>query len=104
VHFFVARDDNEIALATGAVVIQEGCAEIRRMWVEQSARGRGIAGRVLETLIATARGAGVRALRLETGVVSHAALALYEKAGFQRCPPFDDYRPDTLSVFMERAI
>jgi len=55
VHLFVARDDNEIALATGAVVIQEGCAEIKRMWVEQSARGRGIADRVLETLIATAR-------------------------------------------------
>ena len=104
VHFFVARDDNGIALATGAVVIQDGWAEIKRMWVEPSARGRGIARRVLETLIAQARGAGVTALRLETGVASHAALALYEQVGFQRCPPFADYRPDPLSVFMERAI
>jgi putative acetyltransferase len=31
VHFF-ARGDNGIALATGAVVIQDGWAEIRRMW------------------------------------------------------------------------
>ena len=32
--------------------------------------------------MAEAGGAGVEMLRLETGVVSHAALALYQKAGF----------------------
>jgi len=45
-----------------------------------------------------------RVLRLETGVVSHAALALYEKAGFRRITPFADYQPDPLSMFMEKHL
>jgi hypothetical protein len=32
------------------------------------------------------------------------ALAPYEKTGFQRREPFADYRPDPLSVFMERQL
>jgi hypothetical protein len=46
-------------------------------------------------------GAGIEMLRLETGVANHAALALYEKAGFKRRQPFADCRPDPLSVFMD---
>jgi putative acetyltransferase len=54
--------------------------------------------------MAEAGRAGVEMLRLETGVASHAALALYEKIGFKRREPFADYRPDPLSVFMERSL
>jgi hypothetical protein len=56
------------------------------------------------TLVAEAANTGVEILRLETGVASHAALALYEKTGFKRRGPFADYRPDPLSVFMERDV
>lgn len=100
--FLVARDAEGKALATGAVVLQQGWAEIKRIWVEESARGRGVARQILDALIIEARGAGVDMLRLETGAASHAALALYEKAGFKRREPFAGYRPDPLSVFMER--
>jgi putative acetyltransferase len=72
------------------------------MWVEERARGQGISRQILDALITKARGAGVAVIRLETGVESHAALALYEKSGFQRRGPFADYSPDPLSVFMER--
>ena len=74
------------------------------MWVEEAARGRGIARRVLNVLIAEAASAGPAMLRLETGAASHAALALYEKTGFKRRGPFAGYRPDPLSVFMERPV
>lgn len=33
--------------------------------------------------------------------MSHAALALYRAAGFSERGPFDDYKPDPLSVFTE---
>jgi putative acetyltransferase len=100
----VARDTKGTALATGALVLHDGWAEIKRMWVEEAARGRGIARRVLNVLIGQAASAGIEILRLETGVASHAALALYEKTGFKRRAPFGDYRPDPLSVFMERPV
>jgi putative acetyltransferase len=104
VRFLVARDTEGNALATGAVVLHDGWAEIKRMWVEEAARGRGIARQVLNALMAEAAGAGVEMLRLETGVANDAALALYEKTGFKRREPFADYRPDPLSVFMERPL
>jgi putative acetyltransferase len=102
--FFVARDTKGTALATGALVLHDEWAEIKRMWVEEAARGRGIARRILNVLIAQAASAGIEILRLETGAASHAALALYEKTGFKRRAPFADYRPDPLSVFMERPV
>jgi putative acetyltransferase len=102
VRFLVARDAGGRALATGAIVLRGDWAEIKRMWVEEDARGRGLAKEMLASLIAAAENEGVEVLRLETGVASHAALGLYERAGFTRRPPFGDYREDPLSVFMER--
>jgi putative acetyltransferase len=104
VRFLVARDAEGQALATGAIVLQGGWAEIKRMWVEERVRGQGISRPVLDALIAEARNAGVEVLRLETGVGSHAALALYEKAGFRRRGPFADYHSDPNSVFLERSL
>ena len=104
VRFLVAPDAEWKALATGAVVLRDGWAEIKRMWVEEAARGRGIARQILNALMAEAGRAGVETLRLETGVASHAALALYEKSGFKRRGPFADYHRDPLSVFMERPL
>jgi putative acetyltransferase len=104
VRFFVARDTEGKALATGAVVLHDNWAEIKRMWVEEAARGRGIARQILNVLMAEASGAGVERLRLETGVANHAALALYQKTGFKHREPFADYRPDPLSVFIERRL
>jgi putative acetyltransferase len=104
VRFFVARDAEGKALATGAVVLHDNWAEIKRMWVDEAARGRGIALQILNVLMAEAGDAGVEKLRLETGVANQAALALYEQAGFRRREPFADYRPDPLSVFMERRL
>jgi putative acetyltransferase len=67
VQFLVARDADEKALATGALVLHDGWAEIKRMWVEEAARGRGIAGQILKALMAEAGGASVEMLLLEKG-------------------------------------
>ena len=74
------------------------------MWVIPEARGLGVSRLILAALEARARSEGVRALRLETGVESHAALGLYTRAGFTRRDPFGDYRADPLSVFMEKDL
>ncbi|MFH6785937.1 MULTISPECIES: GNAT family N-acetyltransferase [Methylobacterium] len=104
VYFLVARDAEGRAVATGALVAHGDWAEIKRMWVEEHARGRGLSRDVLDTLIAEADRTRIAVLRLETGVVSHAALALYDRTGFVRRGPFADYAEDPLSVFMERRL
>jgi putative acetyltransferase len=102
--FLVAREPGGRAVATGALVVHDDWAEIKRMWVERDGRGRGLAKEMLGSLISAAQAAGVTVLRLETGVASLAALVLYEGAGFQRCDPFAGYKPDPLSVFMEKPL
>jgi putative acetyltransferase len=104
VFFHVARDAAGTALATGAVVLKGDWAEIKRMWVEPQARGQGLSKTILSTLELKARAQGVRWLRLETGVDSHSAIGLYRRAGFVTREPFADYRPDPLSVFMEKDL
>jgi putative acetyltransferase len=50
--------------------------------------------------------AGYRRLSLETGAqpAFEPARRLYERFGFQYCPPFDGYTEDPNSVFMTRAL
>jgi putative acetyltransferase len=57
---------------------------------------------MLDHLIAEARVMGYRRLSLETGVQPTfvAARALYAKAGFVDCPPFEGYWDDPNSVFL----
>jgi hypothetical protein len=49
-------------------------------------------------------GAACPALMLETGPLQDRALALYERCGYRRRPPFGDYADDPFSVFMEKPL
>lgn len=104
VRFFVARSTGT-AIGCGAIVLAaDGTAEIKRMFVSEAARGTGCAQALMATLEATARAEGATALRLETGIHSHAALRLYERHGYARRGPFGSYAEDPLSVFMEKPL
>ena len=56
--------------------------------------------------VAEARKDGFTRLSLETGVQPTfvAARALYARAGFQECPPFEGYWDDPNSVFMTKVL
>jgi putative acetyltransferase len=86
------------------LVLNGDWAELKRMWVVPAARGQGISKAILADLESRARQAGIGALRLETGINNHEALRLYRRAGFRQCDPFADYKPDPLSVFMEKEV
>jgi GNAT superfamily N-acetyltransferase len=72
-------------------------AELKRMYVSPTARGRGLGRRLVAALEAEAGALGVRRLVLETGVRQTAALALYRATGFHAIPLYGEYRlsPDT---------
>lgn len=104
VAFYVARREGRV-LGFGAVVAQAAdWAEIKRMWVDPKARGQGVGRLVLERLEAHARQAGIRVLRLETGVDQPAALGLYRASGFTERPPFGAYLADPTSLFFEKNL
>ena len=67
-------------------------------------RGKGFAKLMLDHLAEYARSHEVGTLRLETGIHQHEAIALYEQTGFERIPPFGEYKDDPLSRFYEKRI
>lgn len=93
------------AVGCGAVVlVPHGWGEIKRMYLQPPWRGGGRAQALLAFLENAAAERGCTLLRLETGVLQHAALAFYARAGYIRRGPFGDYAPDPLSVFMEKQV
>ena len=67
---------------------------------------KGVAGTLLQYLIAEAKRRGYRRLSLETGSMPYfePARSLYRKFGFKQCPPFAAYVEDPNSVFMTKEL
>lgn len=75
----------------GAVKHRPGApAEIKRMWVAESARGRGVARRMLSELEDRASRSGASVARLETNQTLVEAIAMYRSAGYDEVPAFND--------------
>ena len=106
VHFFIARAAGQ-PLAMGSFKRLSGThAEIKSMHVLTEARGRGLSKTMLAHVEAAAKASGVTRLSLETGVQPTfvAARALYEKAGYTVCGPFEGYADDPNSLFMTKDL
>ena len=101
--FFVGYAEGE-PVATGAwrrsgvaALGTSETAEIKRMYVALSARGRGLARLMLAHLEASAGEHGFEAVVLETGLRQPEAMALYETSGYVPVPPFGYYKDAPLS-------
>jgi ribosomal protein S18 acetylase RimI-like enzyme len=67
-------------------------ADIKRMWVAETARGLGLGARLLAALEDHAQAAGVEIVRLETNRALTEAIALYRSRGYEEVAPFNDER------------
>ncbi|PAZ14602.1 GNAT family N-acetyltransferase [Streptomyces sp. SA15] len=98
--YLIAYDDNDTPVATGGWRSQDsngegnldGDAELKRMYVVDAMRGRGMARRMLAELEEDARAAGRRRMVLETGTEQPEAIALYTSSGYEPCVKFGYYR------------
>ena len=88
--FLVAYRRDE-PVGCGAVKHHPGApSEVKRMWVAESARGAGIARRLLAELEADAVASGATTARLETNRALKEAIAMYRSAGYVEVPAFND--------------
>jgi len=103
--FLVVRDDDGAAVACGGITrFDDERAELKRMYVLPSARGRGLGRRILVELEAEARGLGYHGLVLETGDRQPEALGLYESSGYARIPCYPPYDSRALSLCFEKRL
>ena len=104
--YFVGAYENERLVGIGAVkLMAHDCqyGEIKRVYVPEIARGKGVAIKIMDELESHLLEKGVTVARLETGIYQPEALGLYEKLGYVQRGSFGDYPlDDPLSVFMEK--
>ena len=107
VRFLGFLEDSKV-VGCGAIKIlrdKEGpYGEIKRLFVLEAYRGRGISKILLEALERHLTVQGISLSRLETGIHQPEALGLYQRLGYLKRGPYGDYRPDPLSVFMEKRL
>ena len=103
ISFFAGTVDGVI-MGCGAIARRSDYTEVKSMFVDPSARGKKVAQHILEHLITLSGDEGFTQMYLETGVGLDAAHALYQKYGFDFCPPFGDYVEDPLSLCMHKIL
>ncbi len=104
--FFAGYIDDRL-VACGAVKLVEDetiYGEIKRVFVAEDQRGKRLASALMQHLEDHLVTCGVSVARLEAGPMQPEALRLYRKLGYVERGPFGSYKPDPLSVFMEKDL
>lgn len=101
---FVFVEQDGVVIGCGALRLDDDFAEIKRMFVVPERRHAGVGQEILARLESAAASAGRPFVRLETSVAQPEAIALYERAGYERIEPFPPYESDPRSVFMEKSV
>lgn len=81
--FWVAVKDGKVVGMFGLEGTSDGAMELRRMYVDPSARRQGIGRQMLQAAENECRHQSVPRLTLSTSEIQRAALALYKEAGYK---------------------
>ncbi len=93
----LARVDGQFAGGVGARSLGDGICEMKRLYVRPAFRGLRLGRQLTGEIIEWARGAGYRAMRLDTLESMKSARALYEEFGFLPIGPYYDNPLDGVS-------
>lgn len=77
--------------------------EMKRLYVDPSARGMKLGEKLAEAVIAHAKAAGFKEMVLDTITPLQAAIHLYNKLGFQECEPYYNNPMDDV-VYMKKTL
>ena len=100
--FLLVRNGDTVVGCGAVRRLEAGVGELKRMWIDPGARGRGLGRRLLDALEDAARALGYGQLRLDTHAVLVEAIGLYEAQGYRRIARYHDH-PDP-THFYEKAL
>ncbi|WP_417580167.1 bifunctional helix-turn-helix transcriptional regulator/GNAT family N-acetyltransferase [Pelagibacterium sp.] len=93
--FILALSDGLPIGCVGLKGTEKEYAEIKRLWIAPSARGLGLANRLMAAVELTAKSLGIDRLRLDTNRALPEAIAMYRRSGWTEIGRFnDDPYPD----------
>jgi GNAT superfamily N-acetyltransferase len=94
--YLVGWEGPDAVAGGGLRHLDEGLAEIKRMFVRPAARSRGVAGELLVALERAARSLGYERVRLDTGPKQVHAVRLYQRSGYL---PIESYNNNPFASF-----
>ncbi|GGX46319.1 hypothetical protein GCM10007385_12330 [Tateyamaria omphalii] len=86
-------NDQIVGCAMYYPLAEPGTTEIKRVYVDPSARGTGAGRALIQDTMARAKADGYTRLVLDTMSGLTEAIALYDRLGFQPCAPYYDAKP-----------
>ncbi|SIN66311.1 GNAT family N-acetyltransferase [Algoriphagus halophilus] len=97
--------ESEIPVACGAIKeLDADSMEVKRMYTDVSARGKGYAKSILSELEKWAKELGYKFCVLETGKRQPDAIALYQSSGYQLIPNYGQYQGIENSVCFQKML
>lgn len=104
-HTVVVVYENEQAVACGCFkIFDENTVEIKRMFVDDNQRGKGIASAMLTELETWARELGYEKSVLETGKGQPNAIKFYQKYGYQITENYNESDDLNISVCLAKTL
>jgi putative acetyltransferase len=103
-HVIVAYLDDMPAGCGAFKEYSHGVVEVKRMYVSDDQRRKGIAACILEGLEEWAGELAYKKCILETGINQPEAIALYSKKGYTRITNYDQYTGVDTSVCFEKSL
>lgn len=88
--FVVARLDGDPVGCGGMKRLDVTTGEIKRVWTAPSARGQGVARRIMQALETLAQTSGVTTIRLDTNRSLTEAQAMYRQSGYREIARYND--------------
>jgi ribosomal protein S18 acetylase RimI-like enzyme len=92
----IAFHADQLAGCAALREIGDGMGEMKRLYVRPAFQGNGLGRSLVERIIAEAKAAGYRALRLDTLPMMERAIALYHSLGFHEIPRYGDNPPEAI--------
>jgi carbonic anhydrase len=86
--FYVLEQQGQPIGMGGIRRVRGDIAEMKRVYIRDVAKGQGLGRALVERLMDDARGFGYRTMFLDTAPTLTTAIALYERLGFSRIPPY----------------
>jgi GNAT superfamily N-acetyltransferase len=88
--FVVAHEAGQAIGCGGVIRVDDGTAEIKRMWISPDHRGRGLGRRLLAHLETVAAGLGHHRVVLDTNESLGEAIAMYGRSGYRAIERYND--------------